>query len=63
MIIRADQRRRRGHQCRSSASRGRLQGGVPAELQRLDRRAHHTRRPTCPSRSPPPARRPPAPAT
>jgi glucan phosphorylase len=39
------------------------EGGVPAQLQRHQRAARLSRRPTCRSRSRPPARRPPAPAT
>ena len=39
------------------------QGGVPAQLQRQPGRDRSSRRPTCPSRSRPPAWRPRAPAT
>ena len=42
---------------------GRLSGRVLPGLQRQERACRSTRRPTCPSRSPRPARRPPAPAT
>ena len=39
------------------------EGGVPAQLRRLGGRATSFPRPICPSRSPPPAPKPPAPAT
>ena len=48
---------------RDPDSREQLQGGLPAQLQREQRAAGLSRRPTSPSRSRPRARKPPAPAT
>ena len=58
----ADPRRRRRHQQRPARRRP-AEGGVRAELRRVGGRDDHARRPTCPSRSPPPAPKPRAPAT
>ena len=58
----AGQRRRQGRQ-RRSAGRRPAESRVRAELQRQPGRGRSFRPPTCPSRFPPPAWKPPAPAT
>ena len=58
----ADQLRGRRGERRPRRARP-AQGGVLPRLQREERAARLSRPPTCPSRSPPPARKPPAPAT
>ncbi len=58
----ADHRRRRRRQPRSEGVRA-AQGRVPAGLQRQDRASTSIPPPTCRNRSPPPARKRPAPAT
>ena len=59
----ADQRASPRWSTATRRSRDRLQGRVPARLQRQERAAHLSRPPICPSRSRPPARRRRAPAT